>query len=415
MSVKNEYSRRDILSTALKGSVATTALALGGGTPFMSSRKAYAAAMDISKQQLRTIGLSVTVQERILDEFRAKSGVGSTTGTAATFPDAQTKILSGSKDFDCWETIGERLPAVVMTNNIDPVPTSSLKNWGNIRDTFTKVNPKWEKRAQITGQIWADDAQTKLWMVPTVYNYDSIGYNPSVVSAEEANTWTAIFDKKWKGRSGLNTDPLIALGQAVLAMNSWGMSDVKNPGNPNKAQIDEAMKFLISKKKEGQFRALWGDFGELVNLLASGEMVVVDAWQPAVMAVKAQGTPCSYAVPKEGYRAWSIGISPIVGTPNKDAVNAYADYWLSGPPAITVSEQGYYSPTTNVKDAMDPDRYAFWYEGKPWKGESSRGINEGDLRDGGSLEERASTVAYWHQWPDEYDYVTAKWDEFLSA
>ena len=34
------------------------------------------------------------------------------------------------------------------------------------------------------------------------------------------------------------------------------------------------MKFLISKKKDGQFRALWGDFGELVNLLASGEMIL---------------------------------------------------------------------------------------------------------------------------------------------
>ena len=36
---------------------------------------------------------------------------------------------------------------------------------------------------------------------------------------------------------------------------------------------------------------------ELVNLLASGEMVVCDAWQPAVMAVKAQGKACRYAVP----------------------------------------------------------------------------------------------------------------------
>ena len=44
-----------------------------------------------------------------------------------------------------------------------------------------------------------------------------------------------------------------------------------------------------------------------------------------------------------------------------------------------------------------------------------RGIKEGDLRDGGSLEQRASTVAYWHQWPDEYDYLMKKWDEFLSA
>ena len=121
--------------------------------------------------------------------------------------------------------------------------------------------------------------------------------------------------------------------------------------------------------------------------MASGEMVVCDAWQPAVMAVKAQGKPCPYATPKEGYRGWAIGPSLITGTPNRDAVIAYADYWLSGPPAITVSEQGYYSPTTNIKDVMAPDKYAFWYEGKPWVGAPDRGIKEGDLRDGGSLED----------------------------
>jgi spermidine/putrescine-binding protein len=401
--------------TLLKGTAGAVALALGGGTPFLSSQRAYAVASNLANEQLRTIGLSVTVQDRILADYKKESGVGSTSGTAATFPDAQTKILSGSKDYDCWEIIGERLPAVVQTSNVDQIPADAIKNWSNIRDTFTKPDPKWDPKAQIVGQIWADDAHTKLWMVPAVYNYDSIGYNPDALSAEEANTWTAIFDKKFKGKSGLNTDPLIAFGQAIMAMNTLGLLQAKNPGNPSKKEIEEGAKFLISKKKDGQFRALWGDFGELVNLMASGEMIVCDAWQPAVMAVKAQGKPCKYAVPKEGYRAWAIGPTLIAGSPNKDAVYAYADYWLSGEPGITVSEQGYYSPSTNIKKVMDPDKYAFWYEGKPWKGATERGIKEGDLRDGGSLQERASHVAYWHQWPDEYDLVIQKWDEFLSA
>ena len=399
----------------LKGTAGAMALALGGGTPFLSSSRAYAAASSLASEQLRTIGLSVTVQDRILANYKKMSGVGSTQGTAATFPDAQTKILSGSKDYDCWEVIAERLPSVIETNNVEAVPASEVKNWANIRDTFTKTDPKWAPKAQITGQIWTDDSHTKLWMVPAVYNYDSIGYNPDVLSAEEANTWTAIFDKKWKGKSGLNTDPLIAFGQAIMAMTSLGLLGAKNPGNPTKDEVMEGAKFLVSKKKDGQFRALWGDFGELVNLLASGEMVVCDAWQPAVMAVKAQGKACKYAVPKEGYRAWAIGPAMIAGTPDKDAVISYADFWLSGEPGITVSEQGYYSPSTNIQKVMDPDKYAFWYEGKPWKGATERGIKAGDLRDGGSLKERAAHVAYWHQWPDQYDLVIQKWDEFLSA
>lgn len=405
-------TRRDFMAKSLKTTSGMFALMAGGH--LLGSRAAYAGA-HLADQQLRTVGLSVTVQDRILDDFKSSSGVGSVSGKADIFPNTQTELLSGSSAYDCWETIGERLPAMTVTNTIRPVDTSQISNWNNIRDTFTEADPKIEARAQISGQIWADSGKTKLWMVPTVYNYDSIGYRPDLVDDEEANTWTAIFDPKFKGKAGLNVDPLIAFGEAILAMNTWGMLDVPNPGNPNREEIDEATKFLISKKKEGQFRSLWGDFGELVNLLASGEMVVADAWQPAVMAVKAQGVKCKYAVPKEGYRAWSIGISLIANSPNEEAVIAYADYWLSGKPGITVSEQGYYSPTTNIKDVMPADKYAFWYEGKPWSGEPFRGIQPGEYRDGGSLQERASNVAYWHQWADEYDYLIERWDEFLSA
>jgi spermidine/putrescine-binding protein len=387
--------------------------ALAGSTALL--RPGLLRAQSLADQELRTVGLSVTVQERILNDFKAASGVGAVSGKADIFPNTQTELLSGSTAYDVWETIGERLPAMTATNTIKPMPTSDLSNWANIRPMFTETDPRMAPQAQISGQIWADEGKTQLWMAPTVFNFDSIGYRPDLVSAEEANTWTALFDEKFKGKTGLNVDPLIAFGQAILAMNSLGLLNVPNPGNPNVAEIDEAAKFLIDKKKQGQFRALWGDFGELVNLLASGEMILADAWQPAVMAVKAQGIQCAYAVPKEGYRAWSIGLSLIANSPNEAAVKAYADFWLSGPPAITVSEQGYYSPTTNIRDVMAPEKYGFWYEGKPWVGASERGINEGDLRDGGSLEERASRVTYWHQWPDEYDHLIMRWDEFLSA
>ncbi len=372
-------------------------------------------AQSLGDQELRTVGLSVTVQERILNDFKEKSGVGSVSGKADIFPNTQTELLSGSNAYDVWETIGERLPAMTVTNTIVPIPVADLSNWANIRPIFTETDPRMSERAQISGQIWADADHTELWMVPTVFNFDSIGYRPDLVSAEEANTWTSLFDPKFKGKTGLNVDPLIAFGEAILAMNSLGLLDVPNPGNPNAEEIDEAAKFLIDKKKDGQFRALWGDFGELVNLLASGEMILADAWQPAVMAVKAQGIECSYAVPKEGYRAWSIGLSQIANSPNPEAVRAYANYWLSGPPAIIVSEQGYYSPTTNIEEVMSAAKYGFWYEGKPWIGAPERGIKEGDLRDGGSLQERASHVSYWHQWPDEYDHLIMRWDEFLSA
>lgn len=403
----NLSRRRFMQSTA-----GTMALA-AGGLPFLGAQQAFAA--DLSSQELRTVGLSVTVQDRILADFKAASGVKAVSGKADIFPNTQTELLSGSTAYDCWEAIAERLPSVVQTDLVAPIATSALSNWTGVGDSFTKASDKWERRAQIVGQIYTDESMTALNMVPTVYNFDSIGYRPDLVSEEEASMWSSLFDPKFKGKTGLNVDPLIAFGQAVMAMNELKLLDVKNPGNPDVEAINEAAKFLIAKKKDGQFRALWGDFGELVNLLASGEMIIADAWQPAVMAVKAQGVKCSYATMKTGYRGWAIGVAPLKSSPNLDAVTAYADYWLSGGPAVAVSEQGYYSPNDKVKSVMAPEKYAFWYEGAPWVGAAERGINEGDLRDGGSLATRAANVAYWHQWPDEYDLLMAKWDEFLSA
>lgn len=407
MNSMNLSRRRFLQGTA--GSAALAAV----GMPFLGAQQAFAA--DLSSQELRTVGLSVTVQDRILADFKAASGVKAVSGKADIFPNTQTELLSGSTAYDCWETIGERLPSIVQTDLVAPIATANLTNWTGIGESFLKPNPKWDAKAQIVGQIWKDEAQTELYMVPTVYNFDSIGFRPDLVDPEEASLWSSLFDDKFKGKTGLNVDPLIAFGQAIMAMNELGLLSVPNPGNPDAAAIEEAAKFLISKKKGGQFRALWGDFGELVNLMASGEMVIADAWQPAVMAVKAQGVACSYATMKNGYRGWSIGVSALKSSPNLDAVTAYADYWLSGGPAVAVSEQGYYSPNDKVKGVMAPEKYAFWYEGAPWVGPEERGIKEGDLRDGGSLATRAANVAYWHQWPDEYDLLMQKWDEFLSA
>jgi hypothetical protein len=224
-------------------------MAVAAGVPFSPWGAQQAFAAGLADQELRTVGLSVTVQERILNEFKEKSGVKAVSGKADIFPNTQTELLSGSTAYDCWETIGERLAAVVATEKITPIATSSLKNWANIRETFTKPSDRWEKQRQIVGQIWKDEGQTELWMVPTVYNYDSIGYRPDLVSAEEASSWTALFDPKFKGKTGLNVDPLIAFGQAVMAMNTLGLLKVENPGNPDKASIDEASKFLICEEE----------------------------------------------------------------------------------------------------------------------------------------------------------------------
>jgi len=53
----------------------------------------------LGSQELRTVGLSVTVQERILNDFKAASRVGSVSGQADIFPTTQPALLSGSSAY----------------------------------------------------------------------------------------------------------------------------------------------------------------------------------------------------------------------------------------------------------------------------------------------------------------------------
>ena len=125
----NSLSRRSFLH----GTAGSMALA-ASGMPFLGAQAAFA--QDLASQELRTVGLSVTVQERILNEFKAISGVSAVSGKADIFPNTQTELLSGSTAYDCWETIGERLPSIVQTGLVSPIATSALTNWTGIGESF---------------------------------------------------------------------------------------------------------------------------------------------------------------------------------------------------------------------------------------------------------------------------------------
>ena len=96
-----------------------------------------------------------------------------------------------------------------MVTRIIPVPVSEIPNWQYARDLFNTPDPErfGEGRTDISRQIYETEERLALLMIPTVFNFDSVGYLPEAVEDEEANTWASIFDEKFKGKSALNIDP----------------------------------------------------------------------------------------------------------------------------------------------------------------------------------------------------------------
>ena len=258
--------------------------------------------------------------------------------------------------------------------------------------------------------------------VPGVYNADTLGIRPDLVS-REITSWADLISPDFKGKTAIQNIPTNGIMDAMMAFEAAGLLKYGDKGNPTQDELSATIAKLIELKKDGHFRALWNTFDESVNLMASGEVVIQSMWSPAVTAVRSRGIPCVYQPLKEGYRAWGGGLAILshVDGLKRDAAYEYLTWYNSGWVGGFIAKQGYYSsnPKTAMENLTENER-GFFYEGKAATADITSPTGEktnsaGDVRDGGSYEERFAKVAVWNNLMDEAEFLYAKWNEFNAA
>jgi spermidine/putrescine-binding protein len=425
-------------TTAAQGTMPTTAPIIPGAdnvpewtpSPTARSERRYRWEQLAEGQQaessgvtLHTIGLGVTVQDRFFNEFQRRSG-HQVVGKVTTLTDMINEWLAGgAKNYDCIETNASRNPAIYQAGLVWDVPAATVVPWKYARDTFTsdKALGYYPPDGWPLKVIWKDVAdQSTFMIVPQTYNCDSVAYRPDLVGAD-IDTWGALLDPTYKGKVGILNDSILTLGWAGGYLAKSNTIPIKDHANMTHEEVDQVVDYLIKKKQDGQFRVIWDDYGQCVNLMASGECWLTDGWNPVVEDVKKQGVACKYATPKEGFTAWFHGISVRKDTANVEAVLDYINFCLEGWWGAEVATQGYYSPTTCC-DAYLKERhttsqeysdYQWWYQGGASPGPKAGWPVDG--RDTGSYDTRWKNIMHWESWPDDPDYYAKRWNDFLSA
>jgi putative spermidine/putrescine transport system substrate-binding protein len=262
------------------------------------------------------------------------------------------------------------------------------------------------------------------WMtvVPTVYNADTLGIRPDLVS-RPVSSWADLLSPDFKGKTAIIDVPSIGIMDAAMAIEAMGTMRYKNKGNMTRAEIDKTIEILTAAKKQGHFRAFWKDFNESVNLMSSGEVVLQSMWSPAVSKVREMGIACKYQPLKEGYRGWGIGLgipSHVTGK-TLDACYEFINWYLSGWVGAFMNRQGYYTAAPKTaKKFMSADEWGYWMEGKPAKSNivsptGQKVDGPGSVRDGGSFAQRMGAIACWNTVMDEDRYLVRRWNDFVAA
>ena len=354
---------------------------------------------------------------------------------AVTTDDVTKRAVTAPNSFDLIDTEYFSLKKIVPTGNLKGIDVKKIKNADKITSLFTTgtVGGKavGDQGTAPKKVIFLEGEKSKVFsktptqfmsLIPTVYNADTLGIRPDLIK-RPISSWAELLNPEFKGKTAILNIPSIGIMDAAMVVEAMGIHKYADKGNMTKAEIDLTIKTLIEAKKAGQFRALWKDFNESVNLMASGEVVIQSMWSPAVTAVRTKGIDCVFQPLKEGYRAWAAGFGlPATLSGRKlDGAYEFINWFLDGWAGAYLNRQGYYSAVLETAKAkMEPYEWAYWMEGKPATQDikSPNGdllAKTGSVRDGGSYEQRMGGIACWNAVMDENEYMVRKWNEFVAA
>ena len=418
-------SRRDLLRS-------TAAMAAGAAAASTFPAPFVHAADPIV---LRYAGTGVNAFNEISTKVKEDLGI-ELQFTTLTSDDVVKRAVTQPTSFDMLDSEYWMLMKIVPSGNLKGMDTKRIKDYDKIVPIFTKGElPDGSKTtrvgiAPIKVSFLEGEKSTKfassptqyMTLIPTVYNADTLGIRPDLIK-RPISSWAELVNPEFKGKASILNIPAIGIMDAGLVAQASGLIKYGDMGNMTKEEIDKTIAFLIEAKKAGQFRALWKEFNESVNLMASGETVIQSMWSPAVTKVRQQGVQCVYQPLKEGYRAWAagLGIPTHVTGRTEDACYEFINWYLTGWAGAFLNRQGYYTAAIETaKPHMTEDEWGYWMEGKACKEPIKSPTGEvlaqpGEIRDGGSFWDRMGKVSCWNTVMDEDRYMVRKWNEFVAA
>ena len=133
----------------------------------------------------------------------------------------------------------------------------------------------------------------------------------------------------------------------------------KDPFNMTEAEVAKTKDLL--KQQLPLMRYYWSSVSDIQQSLASGELVAAVAWNDSYTALKSEGVPVKYMLPKEGAMTWVCGFCLMTDADPKkiDRIYDYINAYLSPESgAWEIKEYGYGHSNAKAFDLVSDEELA---------------------------------------------------------
>jgi spermidine/putrescine transport system substrate-binding protein len=243
--------------------------------------------------------------------------------------DALAKIHAGLKP-DLFRPYVGWVKYFATSGLVQPWDTSLISN-------FKHLNPFMVKAGQYGG---------KQYGIPDDWGFDAILYRSDKVKPK-SNSWSLLYDERYKGKIAWFDDPVENLTIAGL------LFGFKDPWNQSDAELKRSQQFLISKKH--LVRMIWSSETNLDEAFGSGDVWIALAWPNDWVQMRAKKLPVIYMHPKEKPIAWVGMFMLLAGTPRPHLAHAYVDAWSSATSAKWLEDNYGYGHANTVARPASSD------------------------------------------------------------
>ena len=387
-----------------------------------------------AKPTVRVLGTHVTLQESIRQRAEQDLGIN-----IQFSPGGSSEVLFKASidpsSFDVYEQWSNSMRVLWQSRAVQPINPKRIEYWDEINPLSKtgRLSPSDTTGAgdaphlllyvQADGSLGSTPTEEVSYL-PYVHNADSIGYNPDRIPEGipyETESWGWLLDPQHRGRVAIVGAPDIGVFDLALAAQAQGLISFSDIGNMTSREVNKLFDILMRFKADGHFRGFWNSVPHSAKLMIRGEVDVQSMFSPGVSMVRSAGTPCLYAAPKEGYRAWQgvMCLSRETRGEQEEAAYLYMNWWLSGWPGAFISRQGYYiSNPSRSQSLMPADEWNYWYEGQAARTalngpDGKVNVQPGDTRRGGSYQKRFANIAVWNTVMPTFDLTVQRWNEFV--